>query len=236
VVTGVAAAADNAPAGRTPRHATRRSTGDSTMAGQVYTLRFKNRSESQYDFLVFQQGIDVNEPNGYTLAWFTRQVANGVDLDFTWTVDYAFVWSDQGTLKPGITFEARQVIPADLTTANLVTFTDVDGAFQFGTPTAGGTAGSLTIDEANTIPKNMAKVGIGMSGQGTHVIDAEPNVGAVFTPHPEYWIGFGFFKQGQVLDIQSLVNAQQVPFSANVFQMTATLDSGNNWTIAQGLV
>lgn len=206
------------------------------MAAQSYTLRFKNRSGSQHDFLCYQQGINVNTPYVYTLAWFAKPVANGVDVDFTWSIDYSFVWSEQGTLKPGITFNAQQVISADLQTANLVSFTDIDDAFQFGAPTAAGTAGSLTIDCDGTIPKGAATVGIGMSGQGTHAVAAEPNFAAVFTVHPEYWISFGSFVPGQVVDEQTMVNSDQVNFPVNVYDMTATLDSGNNWSLAQGLV
>lgn len=206
------------------------------MAAQNYTLRFKNRSGSQHDFLCYQQGINVNTPYVYTLAWFAKPVANGVDVDFMWTIDYSFVWSEQGTLKPGITFKAQQVIPADLTSANLVTFTDIEDAFQFGTPNASGAAGSLTIDCDSTIAKGAAMVGMGLSGQGTHVVPAEPNFAAVFSVHPEYWISFGSFVPGQVVDTQTMVNSEQVDFPVNVYGMTATLDSGNNWTLAQGLV
>ena len=204
--------------------------------GDNYTLRFKNRSDSQHDFLVYQKGIEVNMPNIYTLAWFAKPVANGVDVDFTWTIDYSFVWSEQGQLKPGITFHANQVVVGDLLTANLIDFSKVDGAFQFGKPTGTGASGSLTIDGDNSIPKHAAKVGIGMSGYGTHAIDAEPNFAAVFTPHPGYWITFGSFEAGEVLDIQSLVKAEEVKFPGNVFEMTAMLDSGNKWTLMQGLV
>jgi hypothetical protein len=206
------------------------------MAAQNYTLRFKNRSKSQHDFLCYQQGISVNTPYISTLAWFAKPVADGVDVDFTWSIDYSFVWSEQGTLKPGISFNAQQVVDADLQTANLIDFTNVGGAFQFANESAGGTAGSLTIDCDGTIPKGAATVGIGMSGQGTHVVPAEPNFAAVFSVHPEYWISFGSFVPGQVVDTQTMVNSEPVPFPVNVYGMTATLDSGNNWTLEQGLV
>lgn len=206
------------------------------MAGQSYTLRFKNRSKSQHDFLCYQKGIHINTPYVYTLAWFAKPVADGVDVDFSWTIDYSFVWSEQGTLKPGITFKAQQVIPADLIDANLIPFTNKAGAFQFGKPTAGGAHGSLAIDGDSTIPKGAASVGIGMSGQGTHVVHAEPKFAAVFTPHPEYWISFGSYMPGQLVDEQTMVKSDKVEFQANVYEMTATLDGGNNWSLKQGLV
>jgi len=207
------------------------------MPSRTLTLRYKNRSGSLHDFLCFQQGININTPYIDTLAWFAKPVANGVDVDFTWTTDYSFVWSEQGTLKPGITFKAQQVIPADPVTANLVALTNVNGAFQFGTPTASGPAGSITIDCDNTIPKGIAKVGIGMSGQATHAVTAEPNFATTFTSaHVEYWISFGSFVPGQAVDTQTMVNAKQVVFPDNVYGMTATLDTGNNWTIQPGLM
>ncbi len=205
------------------------------MADQAYTLRFKNRSNSQHDFLLYQRGIDGNTPGVYTLAWFAKPVANGADVDVSWTLDYSFVWSQQGTLMPQINFHEGQVLPANLTDKNLVHFTRIDGAFQFGKQSGGGAQGSLTIDADSTIPKNTAKIGIGMSGNATHVVDAEPNFAAVFSVHPEYWISFGSFQPGQVLDTQTMVNSDKVEFPVNVFNMTATLDSGNDWMIAQGL-
>jgi hypothetical protein len=33
-----------------------------------------------------------------------------------------------------------------------------------------------------------------------------------------------------------MVNSDPVVFPVNVYGMTATLDSGNNWTLEQGLV
>jgi hypothetical protein len=33
-----------------------------------------------------------------------------------------------------------------------------------------------------------------------------------------------------------MVNSEEVAFPVNVYGMTATLDSGNNWTLQQGLV
>lgn len=202
---------------------------------QMFTLRFKNRSESQHDFLCYQQGIDVNRPNVFTLAWFAKPVANGVDVDFSWTIDYNFVWSEQGELMPGLMFSANQVLPAGLTQMNRVEFTRQDGAFRFDQQSGSGAEGSLTINGDNRVPKKLASFGIGMSGQGTFAVDAEPNLSAIFTPHPSYWVSFGSFEQGQILDIQTLVNTAEVKFPANVFKATAELDSGNNWKVTQGL-
>ena len=203
--------------------------------GQTYTIRFKNRSASLHDFLCYQQGVDVNRPNVYTLAWFAKPVASGVDVDFSWTVDYSFLWSEQGQLVPGVTFKARQVVPAGLDLFNKVNFTKTSGAFHFDGQSSTGALGSLTIHGEKDVPKGQSSFGIGMSGTGTFLVDAEPNLTAIFTPRPTYWITFGSYEQGEVLDIQTLVNVSEVAFPQNVFGMTAELDSGNNWILSSGL-
>jgi rhizosphere induced protein len=193
-----------------------------------YSIRFRNRSGSQHDFVCFQQKPD---PSGHTLAWFSRPVPDGVDDTFTWTLTYDFVWMETGPLSSGIEFAAEEVVPADLETANLIGFTVKDGAFQFTKPSDGGAKGSLTIKCDTTIPDNEAVVGIGMAGSPTFATPARPNFADVFTPHPEYWIIFGSYKPGQVLDPAAMATAVQVKFPANVYDVTATLDSKNTWQI-----
>jgi hypothetical protein len=69
-----------------------------------------------------------------------------------------------------------------------------------------------------------------MSNAGTFAVQAQPNTNLVFTPHPDYWLTVGTFRQGQVLDVEQITNEAAVPFDAT-FSMQAVLDSQNNWTI-----
>ncbi|AXK80414.1 hypothetical protein DW352_07730 [Pseudolabrys taiwanensis] len=206
------------------------------MADEKLSLRFRNRSGAQYDFLCFQHGVSPNTPSIATLAWLVRPLASGVDLDFTWTTNCCFVWFEQGAVTPDITFKAQQSAPADPISANLVTLTSSNGAYQFGPTTGGGAAGVLTIDCDGTIPSGTVMIGIGMSGLGTHAVAAEPNFAAVFTVKPEYWISFGSFTPGQTLDDQALIKATPLAFPPNVTAMTATLDVANKWILQPGLI
>lgn len=197
-----------------------------------YSLTFINNSDQEGDACVYQQDPDLGVANVQSLAWFTKAANPTTTVEFDWSIDYSFVWSETGNLVPGVVFIASQAWAADLSTTNQVTFTN-NGAFTFENQTVGAGEGNLYITEDGTIPVDVASVGIGMSGFGTFAVDAEPNYNLVFTPHPEYWITFGTYTQGEVMNISESTNAAQISFPANVYAMTATLNADNTWTIAQ---
>ncbi|TCT01081.1 protein rhiA [Aquabacter spiritensis] len=197
-----------------------------------YTLRFINNSSATRSFLTYQQDPNIGVPDVVSLAWFAKQARPGTVIDFKWTIDYSFVWSETGELKPGVTFIASQVVPADPAGVNKIQFDYVSGAYGFEAPTTGGSPGSLTINTASGFPPNQASIGIGMSGAGTFAVQAYPNDNAIFTPHPQYWVAFGNFLPGQVLDTTTINNPANVAFPVNVYAMVATLNSDFSWTVA----
>ena len=196
-----------------------------------YSLIFVNNSSQTGSACVYQQDPDITIPDVMSLAWFAKRAAPTTRVAFSWSIEYDFVWSQTGTLVPGVVFVASQTWPADLSNSNQVTFTNLGGAYTFYNQMKGPRAGSLYITEDGTIPAGQASVGIGMSGFGTFAVQAQPNMNLVFTPHPEYWISFGNYVQGQVVDISSMNNPAQIQFPPNVYSMTAILNPDNTWTI-----
>lgn len=204
-----------------------------------YSLTVTNNSTQFQDLCVYQKQVDLGVPNAVSLAWLTAPAWPNTTVTFTWSLDYSFMWSQIGSLKPGVTFLAQQIMDADpeSLTSNQVQFDYRNGAFTFVPGSAAGNAelGSLYIRELAGIPANTATVGIGMSNAGTFAVPAQPNTNLVFTPHPEYWVTAGTFTQGQVLDIEQITNELAVPYDAT-FSMQAVLDSQNNWTVNAGAV
>ncbi len=199
--------------------------------GTNYTLIFQNNSSNTWTAAVYQQAPNPGNQDVMSLAWFAEEAAPTTNLTFSWQVDYSFVWSETGTLIPGVLFAASQNWPANPSgTNNQVTLTD-GPPFTFTNQTSGPQSGNLYIQQDNTIPANTAAVGVAMSGAGTYVVQAEPNILTTFTPTPNYWITFGSYIQGQVMSIQETTNSAQVVFPANVFSMTATLSASNTWTV-----
>lgn len=203
----------------------------------AYQLTFINNSPEDWTAAVYQKPPDLGDYEVLSLAWFAKKAYTGTTVTFTWDINYNFVWAQTGQLIPGVQFTAGETVDANLTSQNSLTL-DYDpssgGAFYFlKPPKAGENNGTLYTPCTNHVPAGMASVGIGMSGFGTYVVQAEPQLQAMFTPHPNYWIVFGQYTQGLVLDITQIAGSSaEVTFPADVYHMNATLDSGNNWTIA----
>ncbi len=198
-----------------------------------YSLIFVNNSSQTGDACVYQHDPDTDDPSIMSLAWFSKAAAPTTRLRFDWNIDYSFVWSQTGQLRPGVQFTASQNWAADLSEENEVQFTNTGGAYTFQNQKKGPQNGSMYIRQDGTIAANQVAVGIGMSGSGTFVVQGQPNVSAIFTPHPKYWITFGSFLEGEVLDISTITNPAEIAFPPNVYSMTAILGQDNLWTIRQ---
>lgn len=201
------------------------------MAGQTYALNFKNNSSNAGDVCLYQTSPNLDMPNVMSLAWLARSSSPGMALQLQWQIEYAFVWGETGELVPGVVFRDSEMLPAGLQGNNQVTLT-FNQFYSFINQTAGPRSGSLYILEDSTIPFNQAAVGISMSGAGTFVLPAQPNVSLVFTPAPTYWITFGNYTPGQVLDVESMVNSAQIAFPPGVYTMSAVLNPDNSWTVS----
>lgn len=166
---------------------------DAAANAMQYSIVVVNNSSNVGSACVYQQNPNMGDPDVMSLAWLVKYAFPTTRISFQWTVDYDFIWSQTGQLAPGIMFMASQMWPADLTTSNQVTLTSVGGTYTFQNQGAGPTPGNLSIQQDATIPPNQAAVGIGMSGAGTFVTQAQPNWNLIFTPPttPQYWITFG---------------------------------------------
>lgn len=197
-----------------------------------YTLNFINNSNISGDLCVYQTDPSITDPSVMSLAWFTQRCHPTTHAKYTWGIDYSFVWSQTGKLQAGIVFDATQVWLADLKTTNKISLKKESGAYTFYNQTKGDREGTLFIDEDSSIPSvPEASVGIGMNGSGTFVVQARPNMHPNFTPHPLYWVTFGNFIKGQVLDISDITDKAEIKFPAGVYSMTAILNEDNTWSV-----
>lgn len=207
-----------------------------------YSLTVVNDSTNFVDMCMYQVDPDIGVPNVLSLAWFSKPAEPTTTVTFTWTVNYSFIWSETGTLQPGVTFNASQNWPADPSVVgvsspskagNQIGFSDPQGgAYTFtSTATQGAKVGTLYIAEDPTIPLKQASVGIGMSGSGTFAVQAQPNQYLTFTPHPIYYLAAGTYQQGEVLDIGAVNNPVSIQFPTGVFAQTAVLQEDNTWKV-----
>jgi hypothetical protein len=199
-----------------------------------YSLTCINKSEQLGSFAVFQKPLPTVVPGDvFPLAWFARPTHPGTQVTFSWTVNYNFVWSETGVLQPGIVFNASEVMSADPYGSNYIKLTeDKWGATYFDTPDSNGAIGSLTIKQLHNVVPNRTSVGVGMSGAGTFAVQASPNMTTVFTPTPNYWVLFGNFQAGQVMDIENITGDIEVTYGGSLTSRTATLGLNNKITVS----
>ena len=196
-----------------------------------YSVTVANNSVNTGAICIYQTSPDISDPRVMSLAWFSKVAHPKTKVQFDWGIDYSFVWDETGVLIPGVTFDASQTLPASLTSNNQVTLSYSAGAFEFEQQTTGGKNGTLYITNDSSLPLNQASVGVGMSGAGTFVVQAQPNINLTFTPHPTYWITFGNYTPGQVLDVGQITNKQQLEFAPNTYSLNVQLKSDNTWSL-----
>jgi hypothetical protein len=199
--------------------------------GPLYSLTLKNQSTQPWTFYVYQQ-LSNQSPGNFSLAWFASPflVMVGSQIIFEWNVAYDFVWgSTGGVIIPGSRFRTNQVIGADPNGNNSTTFSMAPGP-NLSPPVPAPPPGSLIINEEDNVPNNQYAVGIGMSGAGTYIMQAGPNLRHQFVATPDYWIAAGTDVQvGTVLNPQANNLSANVQFPPNVFSLTMTLDPSNHW-------
>lgn len=200
--------------------------------GTKYKLTVNNKSKNYGNICVFQT-LPEQPDNLLSLAWFSKAAHPETTVEFNWTTDYNFVWSNQGELKPGVTFKASQVKEADPSNIakNTIGFTKQYDAYRFNETEKTTKEGRLGIYTDQTVPHGEASVGIGMSGNGTFAVTATPNYNFVFQPHPRYWIAFGTYTVGEVMDIESMSNIVEVVFDPDIYSKNVTLKEDNTWKI-----
>lgn len=200
-------------------------------AGNIYTLRLENNSASPWTFYVYQQLPNQESANVFSLAWFCSpyQIVPGNFIRFQWEIDYGFVWGDTGAIQPGVIFDAGGIVPANLMTANNTIFTTQPGP-HLTSPEKGDPAGSLKVSDENNVPNNRFSVGISMSGAGTFVTPAGPNLDHIFTPTPSYWIAAGTnVRIGTILNIATITRNKEVEFPHAEFDRKFSLNQANTW-------
>lgn len=209
--------------------------GAEVALGTQYALKLINQSAQPWTFFVYQK-LPGQVANVFSLAWFASpyQIRVGDQIRFSWEIDYNFVWSDTGVLIPGVTFDASGKKDCDPNGANATQFSLSPGP-GLSDPVQGPPAGSLVIQDANNVPSNRFSVGIGMSGTGTYVVQAGPNLTHTFTPTPSYWVAAGSNVQiGTVLNIQTVTQTAEARFGPNVFDLNCILQADNTWSIQPG--
>lgn len=193
-----------------------------------FELIFKNNSDKSGDVCIFLQ--QPNENDLQSLVWLSKDANPNTTITFQWAVDYSVLWSEEET-RNGVKITSSETLPANLENLNEITLTKKDGAYQFINQTTNKSAiGSIFIISDNTVEANQAIVGVNISGKGVFTVPANPNMTYQITPQNEYWIAFGSFTEGEILDTETFNKAAEISYPDNVYSMTAILNADDTWT------
>ncbi len=208
-----------------------------------YTLLFENKSTNSASIIVYQKDPDPS-PGEYSLVWLDYRSFPGTNTQFQWDLDYGFAWGEPGNLTPGMVFHPSQIVDAQMGQTNAATLKQgAGGGLEF-TDLEAGPIDSMMITNDSDVPSRTAAEGITMAGRATWVVPAQPNMRVIFDTRPQYWIAFGDFQSGEVLDSSIMFSASdlgskqiyglpiQVVYPPGVFAMKATLNADNSWDIS----
>lgn len=198
----------------------------------LYTLDVLHNGTDCGDVCIYQT-YDGQMDDIRPLVWFNKTAHPGTRLHFEWNVEYSLAWSEQGDLTPGVVFQASQILsvaPAD-PSSNTLLLTRDRNAFRFGQTDNFTKAGKLGVVCDSTIPANTVSVGVAMSGKPAVACVASPNLKYTFMPHPRYWIAFGRFEEGEVIDVNRMTQKFEINYPVNVFSRTVELNTTNSWEL-----
>lgn len=198
-----------------------------------YQLDVEHQGTSCGDFCIYQTYEDQDE-DIRSLVWFSKKAHPGTTLKFEWNIDYSFAWSEEGVLEPGVIFRASEVYKADPsnTSENSIGFTRESEAYHFVSSNHKTTQGKLGIKCDGTIPAGKASIGIAMSGKPVFARQADPNLQYTFAVHPKYWIAFGDFEEGEVIDLNRMTERYEINFPVNQYERAIRLTADNTWEAA----
>ncbi len=202
-----------------------------------YSLTVNNQASHSAYFMVYQSDPTQWDPNALSIAWFAKfsNPSPTSKIKFSWGVDWGFSWGDTGKLQAGVRYDASETYEPQNSNDNLITL-DYNGAYLFGTPAAGQDPNRFYIQESKNIPVNSsASVGMTMSGNTVYAVQARPNQNLTFSPHPTYYLAYGNYEEGTVIDVSTVNNPLTLVYATGVYSLSTTLNADNTWTPPKSL-
>lgn len=196
----------------------------------IYSLDVMHNGTTCGDFCIYQVN-DNQDEDIRSLVWFKKTAHPHTQLHFEWNLKYGIVWSETGVLEAGIVFRASEVKAADPRdiTSNSVGFAMDKNSYHFVSTNNPTSQGKMGIECASTIPAGRVSIGIAMSNRPAFARVAHPSLKYTFSPHPKYFIAFGDFEEGEVLDLNRMTHKYEIDFKVNQYERSIELRSNNTW-------
>jgi len=197
----------------------------------IYSVTITNHASHSDYFMVYQNDPTSWSPNALALAWFAKysNPAPNATVKFSWVIDWGFSWGETGELKEGVNFEASDFVMSS-PDKNQITL-DYNGAYDFTEQQKGPDPSRLYLRQTGSIPiKSQASVGVTMSGSTVYATQARPNTNLTFSPKPSYYLAYGSYIPGQVIDVSSINNPLKLEYPTGIYSLSTTLNADNSWS------
>ncbi|WP_432726770.1 hypothetical protein [Variovorax sp. W6] len=204
--------------------------------GMIYSVTVNNHASHSAYFMVFQNDPTQLAPNALSLAWFARFSNPGPTsrVKFQWSVDVGFAWAETGDLQPGVQFTPTETYEPSGSN-NKITL-DCNRTYQFMNPARGPEQSRLYLAQSTAIPaKSAAAVGVTMGGSTVYAVQARSGQNLTFSPHPKYFIAYGDYEEGDVIDVSAINNPLELPYPPGVYALTTTLNADGSWDQPESL-
>lgn len=167
----------------------------------------------------------------YQLAWVVQPCAYGEQIKFTWTTSYQYQWGVLEEFENGARFDPSSNFPCELDELeeNSIQLVSVGNTYQFQRNHHSNIGGNLPIRKGKDIDKSIA-VGIAMDGKSVFATQGNSSVSSLIVPQPDYYVTFGNFKEGQVIDRQAAIDPLKIEFTGSN-HLEITLDEGFQWHV-----
>lgn len=197
--------------------------------GKKYSITVHNQASHSAYLTVFQNDPTQWSAHAMPLAWFAKFSRPDSRVRFEWGDDIGLSWAETGELRPGMQFCASETYePAGGN--NRITLV-YNGSYHFVNPgQALDDPAGLHLAESGSIPlRSQAAVGVTMSGSTVYATQARPNQDLSFSPHPQYFIAYGNYEEGEVIDVSTIHNPLQLSYPVGIYALTTTLNADGTW-------
>ena len=176
----------------------------------------------------------IGTQNPMTVAWLVQPCAPGNTVVFNWSIAYSVMWSQTGNLAPGASFVTYGSANVDPSQGDIQKFGLLGPAYSFLGPYASkGNPGTVGIACDGTVQNNQVSLALGMANKPVFACAAQPNINITFTPKPKYYLAFGQFQQGQIVDVATMSNSIELNYQAKgTYSFTAAIDAFNTWSLS----
>ena len=198
-----------------------------------YSLEVINQSGATQNIAVYQQYPDLVK--GLPLVWFNKDVNNGNNNTFTWSIDWALNWgTTKQQLAPGVTWTSggplQNMAPDTSEGNNAMGITYTNGEFEtsptaYNDPQVSSGDMLITTDTSFTVTQSeLMSVAVYMNSLPAFAVQGEPNGKFLFQTHPTYWLCTTSAKAGVAVSEEFVSSPTQFTFDPGVTSLSYTLN------------